>query len=94
MTNAGTEPPGALAGSDRFEIVRHVGAGGMGAVYEAIDRERGERVALKTLRDFGPLELFLFKNEFRSLANIVHPKASPFVFRSTAEGDTPIVYDT
>ena len=73
MSNAGTEPPGALAGSDRFEIVRHVGAGGMGAVYEAIDRERGERVALKTLRDFGPLELFLFKNEFRSLANIVHP---------------------
>ena len=31
----------------RFEIVRALGAGGMGAVYEAIDRERGTRVALK-----------------------------------------------
>ncbi len=66
-------PAPELGGGDRFEIVRLVGAGGMGAVYEAIDLDRGERVALKTLRNFGPLELFLFKNEFRSLSNIVHP---------------------
>jgi len=60
-------------GTDRFEIVRHVGSGGMGAVYEAHDRERGERVALKTLHRVGPLELYLFKNEFRSLSKIAHP---------------------
>jgi serine/threonine protein kinase/tetratricopeptide (TPR) repeat protein len=34
----------------RFEIVRHIGAGGMGDVYEATDLELG-RVALKTIRN-------------------------------------------
>ena len=33
----------------RFEIVRHLGNGGMGEVYEAIDRQLG-RIAIKTIR--------------------------------------------
>src|SRR5450631_1517829 len=32
---------------DRFEIVRKIGEGGMGIVYEAIDQKRHQRVALK-----------------------------------------------
>jgi serine/threonine-protein kinase len=33
----------------RFEIVRHLGSGGMGEVYEAIDHQLG-RIAIKTIR--------------------------------------------
>ncbi|HWF05259.1 MAG TPA: protein kinase [Candidatus Angelobacter sp.] len=33
--------------ADRFEIRREVGDGGMGVVYEAFDRERKERIAIK-----------------------------------------------
>ncbi len=68
-----SEPTVGFEGNDRFEVVRRVGAGGMGEVYEVLDRDRDQHVALKTLRNFGPLEQFLFKNEFRSLSDIVHP---------------------
>jgi serine/threonine protein kinase len=36
-------------GNERFDVRRRVGAGGMGAVYEAYDRERDMRVAIKTI---------------------------------------------
>src|ERR1700735_1001139 len=32
---------------DRFEIVREVGEGGMGIVYEALDHKRNLRIAIK-----------------------------------------------
>ncbi len=57
----------------RFDLIRMIGKGGMGTVFEAFDRLRNARVALKLLSHFGPTQLYLFKQEFRSLANIVHP---------------------
>jgi serine/threonine protein kinase len=59
--------------SDRYEIVRRIGEGGMGVVYEALDRERDVRVALKTVRRANPSALARFKREFRALADVVHP---------------------
>jgi serine/threonine protein kinase/tetratricopeptide (TPR) repeat protein len=57
----------------RFDIVRRLGEGGMGVVYEARDLERGERVALKTLRSYSAEALVRFKREFRALQDLHHP---------------------
>jgi eukaryotic-like serine/threonine-protein kinase len=57
----------------RFTIVRTLGEGGMGAVYEASDAEKRCRVALKTLSKVDPASLYRFKNEFRLIAGMNHP---------------------
>lgn len=62
-----------LSDTPRYAIVRPLGRGGMGAVHEAIDRETGERVAVKTLLRRDAHSLLRFKREFRLLANIQHP---------------------
>jgi eukaryotic-like serine/threonine-protein kinase len=60
-------------GTSRFEIRRHLGTGGMGAVYQAYDRDRKEDVALKTVLRADPTAVYLFKREFRNLADVAHP---------------------
>ena len=70
----------------RFEVVRQVGRGGMGMVFEAFDRERNLRVALKALTDVSPSRLYLFKQEFRALAGIVHPNLVT-LYELLKEGD-------
>jgi eukaryotic-like serine/threonine-protein kinase len=60
-------------GSERFTVLRRLGAGGMGVVYEVRDLARGEIVALKTLRSASPAGVYRLKHEFRSLAGVAHP---------------------
>ncbi len=60
-------------GTRRFELIRKLGEGGMGLVYEAHDNERDMRVALKTLRDLDASSLYRFKREFRGLTDVSHP---------------------
>lgn len=67
----------SFTGTERFEIVRQLGAGGMGIVYEAIDRESGNRLALKTLKNIDPTAVFQFKQEFRALTELSHPNLVP-----------------
>jgi serine/threonine protein kinase len=62
-----------FAGTSRFEILRCIGAGGMGTVYEAFDKERNARVALKTLRAMNAESLLRFKKEFRDFQDLSHP---------------------
>ena len=54
-------------------MLRRLGAGGMGVVYEVQDLARAEVVALKTLRHATPAGIYRLKHEFRSLAGVVHP---------------------
>lgn len=57
----------------RFELVRSLGEGAFGAVFLALDRETGERVALKKLFKLDQKSVLRFKREFRSLTDISHP---------------------
>src|SRR5438067_12710623 len=63
----------SFEGTARYAVVGQLGAGGMGVVYEAIDREKNMRVALKTMRFGDATAVYRFKKEFRELADVTHP---------------------
>jgi serine/threonine protein kinase len=71
-------PASQFFGTKRFRLIRRVGAGAMGEVFEAYDCEHDTRVALKLLSALTPGALLLFKNEFRSLHDLQHPNLVSF----------------
>src|SRR5258708_11262525 len=63
-----------------FRIVREIGRGGMGIVYEAIQLSLGRRVALKVLpfvASLDPTRLQRFKNEAHAAAQLHHTNIVP-----------------
>ena len=80
--------PGDLL-CDRFRIVRFLGEGGMGEVYEAEDSELRERVAIKTLRSQiarDPRSVERFRREVHLARKVTHPNVCRIfdVFRHRA----------
>ena len=57
----------------RFRILRRVGQGAVGEVFEAWDEELKSRVALKVLRGVTPESLLSLKKDFRAVQDIRHP---------------------
>ncbi|MBI4509941.1 MAG: protein kinase [Deltaproteobacteria bacterium] len=57
----------------RFLMIRRLGSGGMGVVYEALDRETRTHVALKTIKAPSPDLVVRLKREFRALQGLQHP---------------------
>ncbi|HEY2914213.1 MAG TPA: protein kinase [Candidatus Angelobacter sp.] len=55
--------------ADRFEIIREVGDGGMGVVYEAYDRKRQQRIAIKCAK----LGYERLSPELRGALKVRHP---------------------
>ncbi|MBP1777346.1 MAG: serine/threonine protein kinase, partial [candidate division NC10 bacterium] len=65
-------PPGTILG--RFEIIRELGRGGFGVVYEARDRDLGRQVAVKVVRP-GRIteEEGKVSREAEAIARLAHP---------------------
>jgi hypothetical protein len=83
-SGAGTDPdPGGRPGGPppdqiaSYRIIRRIGDGGMGAVFEAEDTDQGRRVAIKVLAnrfDIGPESIERFRQEGRLASTIAHPR--------------------
>ncbi|PAW88243.1 MAG: hypothetical protein B9S33_05250, partial [Pedosphaera sp. Tous-C6FEB] len=80
----------ALAGRPDFTLVRELGAGGAGVVYEAIDESTRQTVALKLLRRASPAAEERFRVEARTAASLTHPNILPVL--EVNEADDGLFY--
>ena len=71
----------------RYEVVRRLGAGGMGVVYEGRDPKLERRVAIKVLHESGDTDAAVLRREARLLAGFAH-EHSVTVFDIGTEPDT------
>jgi tetratricopeptide (TPR) repeat protein len=85
-TGAETAPAGTLGD---FRIVREIGRGGMGVVYEAEQISLSRRVALKILpfaAALDPRQLRRFKNEAHAAAQLQHQSIVPVYYVGCERG--------
>ncbi|HKU40493.1 MAG TPA: AAA family ATPase, partial [Polyangiales bacterium] len=85
--------PSELLAIGRFELLRTLGRGGHGVVYEAFDPQRRANVALKLLHGSGPTTLYRLKREFRALAELHHPNLVALHELSVGSGEAHFTMD-
>jgi eukaryotic-like serine/threonine-protein kinase len=84
---------GSVLGA-RYHLEHLLGEGGMGAVWAAVDKETGERVALKVLKGkVGPTELRRFMREARAAMAVKHPNVVRVHRVDTCDGLPVMVMD-
>lgn len=85
-----SEDAGALMGG--YRILRTLGQGGMGAVYEAEEVETGRHVALKVLRGGldSPVARQRFRREGLLAASVNHPN-TVYVFGTDEIDGQPVI---
>jgi eukaryotic-like serine/threonine-protein kinase len=87
-TLAGGSSEVAEVVAGRYRIVRWLGGGGMGRVYEALDTELGEKVALKVLRaGISDDAIERFRREVRLTRRIQHKNVARMFDIGEHEGD-------
>jgi len=83
---------GELILGTRYRVLRLIGAGGMGTVYEVEHVELGRRFVLKTLlRELARREdlVIRLRNEWRSLGRLEHPNIVNVTDAGTSAGGVP-----
>jgi tetratricopeptide (TPR) repeat protein len=85
-------PPGTVVG--RFEIIRELGRGGFGVVYEAKDRDLGRQVAVKVVRP-GRIteEKGKASREAEAIARLAHPNLVTLHDVGQSEGRPFLVFE-
>ncbi|MCX5797560.1 MAG: serine/threonine-protein kinase [Elusimicrobia bacterium] len=93
LTGPGLTLPGLPAG---YRVLRQIGSGGMGAVYEAEDLSLQRRVAVKRMRDEirnDPRERDRFLKEARTVAQLRHPSIVDIHGIFEHEGEVFLVFE-
>ena len=77
----------------RYEVVRLLGTGGMGAVYEAQQRDLNRRVAIKVLHEtrHDPSDLARFRQEAQAAASLGHPNIIQIIDFEMNPGEPPFL---
>lgn len=77
---------------NRYRVIRQLGAGGMGVVYEAEDELLKNKVAIKTIKKGASLSADLvvrFQREANALAALKHPNLVPLYVFGLTEDNQP-----
>jgi len=94
---AGAEEPGVPSeSSGRYQIGGLLGRGGMGVVFHGLDRETGQRIAIKRIRsDIADAPEFIerFEREAEILRRLAHPNIVRLLALEVSRGERQIVME-